>query len=107
MNVAITDPSTLNGASCGLDQSCADNGCGCTTAKHPASDVDTPRGKTLSRAGIVGLLCVLGCAAGPFAVGGLATVTGALSGEAWIIVAGLLIAAAVYVYRHRTGRCGC
>jgi hypothetical protein len=75
-----------------------------TTTGTPA---DAPPRKTFGRAGLVGLLCVLGCAAGPLAFGGLAAATGALSGEAWIIAAGLLIAAAVYSYRRRSGRRGC
>ena len=106
MNVAITSKPASAGTTCAIDQTCTVTGCGCTTDKHPAPPDDTARRKTLSPAGIVGLLCMLGCAAGPLAIGGLAPVTGALSRQTWII-AGLLIAAAVYAYRRRTGRRGC
>ena len=107
MNVAVTNKPASAGTTCAIDQSSTETGCGCATTKHPTPADDTPRRKTLSRVGILGLLCVLGCAAGPLAIGGLAAVTGALSGEAWIIATGLLIAAAVYAYRRRTGRRGC
>ena len=107
MNVAITNKPASNGQACAVDQSCTDTGCGCTTTNHATANHDTPRRKTLGRAGIVGLLCVLGCAAGPLAIGGLAAVTGALSGEAWIIAAGLIIAAVVYAFRRRNGQRGC
>lgn len=108
MNVAIINPSPSNGGVCATDQPGAEGtGCGRTTTNQTAARDDMPRRKTLSRAGIVGVLCVLGCAAGPLAIGGLAAVTGAISGEAWIIAAGVLIAAVVYAHRRKTSRRGC
>ena len=108
MNAASSNNTSISNAElCVVDRSCTDTECGCATANRPTPPDDTTRRKTFSRAGIVGLLCVLGCAAGPLAIGGVAAATGALSGEAWIIAAGLVIAAVVYAYRRRTGRRGC
>ena len=108
MNPLVTtnsEPLALNAEQRALDRSCTDSGCGCTSASTSDStpDGDKARRKTLSRAGIVGLLCVLGCAAGPLAIGGVAAVAGTVAGEAWVIAAGLLIAATFYAYRRRTG----
>ena len=109
-NATNNNPLALNDEQSAVDRSRTDTGCGCTsvstTDSTPAGD--KPRRKTLGRAGIVGLLCVLGCAAGPLVIGGAAAVTGAVASEAWVIAAGLLIAAAFYSYRRRTtGRRGC
>lgn len=90
---------------CAVDRSCADSGCGCST---PAG---TGAGSTNSRkglkAGLLAAACVIGCLAVPFAIGGVAAVSGALAGEAWLLV-GLAVAAivvgAAVVRRRRTGR---
>ena len=95
---------TIIADGCVVDRSCVDPGCGCVSTAVP---LNAPRRATATRAGLVGLLCVLACAAGPLAVGGLAAVTGAVAGETWIIVAGLVGAAAVSYYRRRIGRRGC
>ena len=104
--VGSNNISISNADLCVVDGSCKDAECGCTTTKPPNAPDDTTRRKTLSRTGILGLLCVLGCAAGPLAIGGVAAAAGALSGEAWVIAAGLMIATVVYAYR-RSGRRGC
>jgi hypothetical protein len=58
-------------------------------------------------AGLLAVACTVGCLAVPFAVGGLAAVSGAVAGEAWLLV-GLAIAAAVIgvalVRKRRTGK---
>ena len=53
------------------------------------------------RAALVGAACVLGCLAVPIAIGGFAAVGGALTGEAWVIVAGVTISAVVAVALKR------
>jgi hypothetical protein len=51
--------------------------------------------------------CVIGCLAVPVAIGGVAAVSGALAGEAWLLV-GLVVAALVVgvavVCRRGTGK---
>ena len=58
-------------------------------------------------AGLLAAACVIGCLAVPFALGGVAAVSGALAGEAWLFV-GLAVAAIVVgvavVRRRRTGK---
>lgn len=56
---------------------------------------------------MVGLLCVLGCATAPLAIGGVTGVIGALSGETWMVAAGLLIAVLVFAHGRRTGQRRC
>lgn len=103
-NPTTMTTTTIIADGCVVDRSCVDTGCGCVSTAVP---LNAPRRATATRAGLVGLLCVLACAAGPLAVGGLAAVTGAVAGETWIIVAGLVGAAAVSYYRRRIGRRGC
>ncbi len=83
---------------CAVDKSCANSGCGCRP---------TP-GATGQRRGVaaamLSALCVLGCLAAPVAIGGFAAVGGALAGEAWLIVAGLVVAGAVAIFvKRRSG----
>ncbi len=61
-------------------------------------------GSTAAKAGILGLLCVIGCAAVPLAIGGFGALSGAIAGEAWIIALVLPIAVGFYLFRRRTGR---
>ena len=99
-----TTTTTINADGCVVDRSCVDTGCGCVSTAVP---LNAPRRATATRAGLIGLLCILACAAGPLAIGALAAVTGAIAGETWIIVAGLVGAAAVSYYRRRIVRRGC
>jgi nitrate/nitrite transporter NarK len=90
---------------CAVDRSCADSGCGCAT---PAgSDPAATTSRTGLKAGLVAAACVLGCLAVPLALGGVAAVSGALAGEAWLLV-GLAVAAFVVglavVRQRRTGK---
>ena len=55
------------------------------------------------KAAVLGVLCVLGCLAVPIAIGGVAALGGALAGEAWLIGAGLVIAAVVALVLKRRG----
>ena len=99
---------TIIADGCVVDRSCVDTGCGCVSTPVPTN---APRRATATRAGLIGLLCILACAAGPLAIGALAAVTGALAavtgaiaGETWIIAAGLVGAAAVSYYRRSCPR---
>ena len=73
----------------------------CSTA--PAQ-LDRPKARHV---GLIGLLCVLGCAAGPVAVGGVAAAFGPLTGDAWILAGGLVVGLALYVRRRRAGSHAC
>lgn len=103
----MTTISTLTGPSteaCPVDRSCADSGCGCATPAGSDQAVTSSR-KGL-KAGLLAAACVIGCLAVPFAIGGVAAVSGALAGEAWLLV-GLGVAAIVVgvavVRRRRSG----
>ena len=90
---------------CAVDRSCADSGCGCST---PAgSGPESPTSRKGLKAGLLAAACVIGCLAVTFAIGGVAAVSGALAGEAWLLV-GLAVAAIVVgvavVRRRRTGK---
>ncbi len=90
-----TDNSTI---ACATDKACGpDNGCGC--GPTPAT---SGQRKGL-KAAVLGVLCVLGCLAVPIAIGGFAALGGALAGEAWLIGAGLVIAAVVALVLKRRG----
>jgi hypothetical protein len=89
-----TPPTTepASPVACAVDRSCSsDSGCGCNPTEQPAGQ---RRGL---RAALVGAACVLGCLAVPLAIGGSAAIGGALVGEAWVIVAGITIAAVVTI----------
>jgi hypothetical protein len=90
---------------CAVDRSCADSGCGCSTPADAEQAATTPR-KSL-KAGLLAAACVIGCLAVPLALGGVAAVSGALAGEAWLLV-GLAVAAIVVgvavARRRRTGK---
>lgn len=90
---------------CAVDRSCADSGCGCSTPQGSGPDATTSR-KGL-KAGLLAVACVIGCLAVPLALGGVAALSGALAGEAWLLV-GLAVAAVVVggavVRRRRTGK---
>lgn len=78
-------------------------GCGCESAPpSPARSVSGP-----AKAGLIGLLCVLGCAAGPLFIGGIGAATGAFANELWIVISALIVAVGIYAYRRRTGRRAC
>lgn len=102
---AINTSSDPSSEACAVDRSCADSGCGCSapTGSDPAA---TTSRKGL-KAGLLAAACVIGCLAVPFALGGVAAVSGALAGEAWLFV-GLAVAAIVVgvavVRRRRTGK---
>jgi hypothetical protein len=72
----------------------------------PVHTIPSPN-KSAFRAAIFGLLCVLGCAAGPPAVGAIVSVSGAATGRVWIVAAGLFTVAGGFLYRQRAGRRGC
>lgn len=97
-----TDQST---EACAVDRSCADSGCGCAAPAGSAPDATTSR-KGL-KAGLLAAACVIGCLAVPLALGGIAALSGALAGEAWLLV-GLAVASIVVgvavVRRRRTGK---
>ena len=90
---------TASSDACAIDRSCIDSGCGC----GPQS----PSAKTSRRgfrAALFGVLCVLGCLAVPVAIGGFAALGGALSGEIWVLAAGLTLAVVVaFVLKRRGG----
>jgi hypothetical protein len=90
---------------CAVDQSCADSGCGC--AAPAGSGPDTATSRKGLKAGLLAAVCVIGCLAVPLALGGAAALSGALSGEAWLLI-GLAVAAIVVggagLRRRRTGK---
>jgi hypothetical protein len=104
MTTIDTSPDQTNEA-CAVDRSCADSGCGCATPAGPGPAATTSR-KGL-KAGLLAAACVIGCLAGPLALGGVAAMSGAVAGEAWLLV-GLAVAAVVVgagvVRRRRTGK---
>lgn len=90
---------------CAVDRSCADSGCGCSTPDRSAPAATTSR--TGFKAGLLAAACAIACLAVPFAMGGVAAVSGAVAGEWWLLV-GLAVAAiiigAAAVRRHRSGK---
>jgi hypothetical protein len=102
----INTPSDRSTEACELDRSCADSGCGCSTPAA-GSDPEATTSRKGLRAGLLAAACVIGCLAVSFALGGVAAVSGALAGEAWLFV-GLAVAAIVVgvavVRRRRTGK---
>ena len=50
---------------------------------------------------MLGVLCVVGCLAVPIAIGGFAAIGGALAGEVWLIVAGVVVAGVAVVLKRR------
>lgn len=100
------DPSTdQETEACAVDRSCAGSGCGCAT---PAGSVPAATTSRMGlKAGLLAAACVVGCLAVPLALGGVAALSGALAGEAWLLV-GLAVAAIVVgvavVRRRRTGK---
>ena len=99
-----TATTAIDADGCVVDRSCVDTGCGCVSTPVRTN---APRRATATRVGMIGILCVLACVAGPLAIGALAAVTGAVAGETWIIAAGLVGAAVASYYRRRRGRRGC
>ena len=76
-------------AACAVDRSCGPNtGCGCGPTAGANASAPTGSRKGL-KAGLLGVLCVLGCLAVPVAIGGFAALGGALAGEVWVLVAAL------------------
>ena len=91
-----TPPTDITAIAYATDKSCGpESGCGC----GPTPGASGQR-KGL-KAAVLGVLCVLGCLAVPIAIGGFAALGGALAGEAWLIVAGLVTAAVVAVVLKR------
>ena len=90
---------TASSDACAIDRSCADSGYGCGP--------QNPSAKTSRRgfkAAVLAVLCVLGCLAVPVAIGGFAALGGVLSGEIWVLAAGLTVAVVVaFVLRRRGG----
>lgn len=83
---------------CAVDKSCGpDNGCDCGPAPQATSS------RKGVKAAVLGVLCVLGCLAVPIAIGGFAALGGAFAGEAWLIGAGLVVAAVVAILLKRRG----
>lgn len=95
-----TRPATPDTAACAVDRSCgAGIGCGCA----PSATAPTASRRRV-KAGLLGVLCVLGCLAVPVAIGGFAALGGALAGEVWVIAAGLVVAVVVaVVLKRRSG----
>ena len=91
---------------CAVDRSCADSGCGCATPAAGSDSEATTSRKGL-KAGLLAAACVIGCLAVPVAIGGVVAVSGALAGEAWLLV-GVAVAAIVVgvavVRRRSTGK---
>lgn len=104
MTTINTSPDQTSEA-CAVDRSCADSGCGCATPAGSEPAATTSR-KGL-KAGLLAAACVIGCLAGPLAIGGVAAMSGAVAGEAWLLV-GLAVAAIVVgvavMRRRRTGK---
>ena len=105
MTAINTSPDQSTDA-CAVDRSCADSGCGCGTlaGSEPGQAATSRKGL---KAGLLAAACVIGCLGLPLALGGVAAVSGALAGEAWLLV-GLAIAAVVVgvavAQRRRTGK---
>ena len=101
----INTSSEQSSDACAVDRSCADSDCGCATPTGSEATSTTSR-KGL-KAGLLAVACVIGCLAVPLALGGIAAVSGALAGEAWLLV-GLAVAALVVtvavVRQRRTGK---
>ncbi len=101
----IDSPVDQPADACNVDRSCADSGCGCAP---PAATHDraTPTRRGL-KAGLLAAACAVACLAVPFAIGGVAAVSGAVAGEWWPLV-GLAVAAVVVgtavARRRRTGK---
>lgn len=94
--MTITNPELDdNAGACAVDRSCADSGCGCAapTAERDPNGAPAPSRRGL-KAGLLAAACALACLAVPLAIGGVAAVSGALAGEAWLVV-GLVVAASV------------
>ena len=98
----INTPTDQSTEACAVDRSCADSGCGCATPAG-SDPVSTTSRKSL-KAGLLAAACVI---AVPLALGGIAALSGALAGEAWLLV-GLAVAAVVVgvavARRRRTGK---
>ena len=90
---------TASSDACAIDRSCADSGCGC------GPQIPSVKPSRLGfKAAVLGVLCVLGCLAVPVAIGGFAALGGALSGEVWVLAAGLAVAVVVaFVLKRRVG----
>lgn len=101
----IDTPPDQSPEACVVDRSCGDSGCGCATRTGSEPEATTPRNGL--KAGLLAAACVIGCLAVPFALGGVAAVSGALAGKAWLFV-GLAVAAIIVgvavALRRRTGK---
>lgn len=97
MNQQTQPADTATPIACAVDKSCADDGCGCSPAPSP-----TGRRRGV-KAALLGVLCVLGCLAVPIAIGGFAALGGALTGDGWLIVAGLVVTGVVAIVLKRRG----
>ena len=96
-----TQPATPDTvAACAIDRSCGpETGCSCT----PSATAQPASSQGL-KAGLLGVLCVLGCLAVPVVIGGFAALGGVLAGEMSVLVAGLIVAAVVaVVLKRRSG----
>ena len=90
---------------------CTPGHCGCAPVPRdtPAAEPAHPAGPARSRRGllaaVVGVLCVVGCAAGPLALAGLAAAAGAVSGLWAVAAAGMLAGVVVVALRRRRRTC--
>ena len=89
---------------------CTPGHCSCAPAPRdtPAAEPALPTGPARSRRGllaaVVGVLCVVGCAAGPLALAGLAA-AGAVSGLWAVAAVGVLAGVVVVALRRRRRTC--
>ena len=75
---------------------------------HPEAETTSAVARHGWKAAVLGVLCVVGCLAGPLIAGGVATATGALSGELLIGVAvAVAIVGVALPRRRRAGNPGC
>jgi hypothetical protein len=95
-------------ASSAVDRSCAyAKGCGGDAMAHvsnAAAITGKPAAKSGIKAAIVGVLCVLGCLAGPLLIGGFAAVGSAVAGEVWILAIGVVAAIIIGVVLKKRGK---
>ena len=91
-------PAAIPAQACSVIGPCdLDAGCGCRPSPATKS---FPGVKAM----MLGVLCVLGCLAGPLLIGGVAASGSAIAGEAWIAIVGAVVAVTVGIVFKRRGR---
>lgn len=96
--------------SCATDRSCPPESNCCGECPATGGVSDKPTSKTGLRAAVLGVLCVVGCIAGPLALGGAAAAFGAVSGAWWMVIGAAVLTAPVSVLvlaRRRNGGSVC